>query len=224
MDWREDEDVSFDAYLAGSNAPEAEKAEARAYVEGFNAADAGRIGPRAWRGNRRPREAIEGDTAARPLRGYRRWGCSWASDTARRAAPCGSNAPVERIRWEPGRAAVLLEDGTSLRAPQVIVTVPLGVAAGRAASCSRPRPASLSALDHLAMGPVQRLVLVFREPFWAPKMSFLFARDQLPGVWWTTSPRASTVLTGWIGGPRALLVPDAEDLLGAGSGVSGNDV
>jgi monoamine oxidase len=94
----------------------------------------------------------------------------------------------------------------------VIVTVPLGVLQAGGV-VFEPRPASLSALDHLAMGPVQRLVLVFREPFWAPKMSFLFARDQLPGVWWTTSPRASTVLTGWIGGPRALLVPDAEDLL-----------
>jgi monoamine oxidase len=34
-------------------------------------------------------------------------------------------------------------------------------------------------------------------------MSFLFTPRRLPAVWWTTRLENSTLLTGWIGGPRA---------------------
>jgi monoamine oxidase len=45
-------------------------------------------------------------------------------------------------------------------------------------------------------------------------MSFLLAREQPPGVWWTGRPAEEKTLTGWIGGPRssALLRLPIEDL------------
>jgi monoamine oxidase len=60
------------------------------------------------------------------------------------------------------------------------------------------------------MGPVRRFTLLFHERWWAthdevklPKLSFLFAHDAMPPVWWTAHPWKTRTLTGWIGGPRS---------------------
>ena len=60
------------------------------------------------------------------------------------------------------------------------------------------------------MGPVRRFTLLFRERWWAehedvqlPAMSFLFAHDAMPPVWWTAHPWETRTITGWIGGPRS---------------------
>ena len=73
-----------------------------------------------------------------------------------------------------------------------------------------PVPATLIAANQLAMGPVRRFTLVFRERWWAadeevklPKLSFLFADGAMPPVWWTAHPWETRTLTGWIGGPRS---------------------
>ena len=57
---------------------------------------------------------------------------------------------------------------------------------------------------------VRRFTLLFRERWWAaldqvklPKLSFLFAHDAMPPVWWTAHPWETHTLTGWIGGPRS---------------------
>jgi monoamine oxidase len=61
------------------------------------------------------------------------------------------------------------------------------------------------------MGPARRFTLLFRERWWAehdqvrlPKLSFLFAQDAMPPVWWSAHPEESRTLTGWIGGPRSI--------------------
>ena len=208
----ESEDVSFDEFLFRSTASEASKAQSRSYVEGFNAADAARIGTAGLARQQEAEEAIEGDRAARIADGY----SALAAYMARRVVEAGGTirlgSPVELIEWQPGAAAVVLAGGERLNAEQLIVTLPLGVLqAGRVRF--DPEPPDFAALDKLAMGPVQRLVLVFRERFWSRDLSFLFAREQTPGVWWTTAPCESNVLTGWIGGPRALRVGSTEDLL-----------
>jgi monoamine oxidase len=208
----ESEDVSFDEFLSRSTAPKASKAQARSFVEGFNAADASRIGTAGLARQQAAEEAIDGDRAARIRDGY----SALAAYMERRVIAAGGTirlgAPVEAIEWQPGAATVVLGGGERLDAEQLIVSLPLGVL--QAASVRfHPGPPSFAALDKLAMGPVQRLVLVFRERFWARELSFLFAREQTPGVWWTTAPRESNVLTGWIGGPPALGVGSTEGLL-----------
>jgi monoamine oxidase len=70
-------------------------------------------------------------------------------------------------------------------------------------------PDALLAANQLAMGPVRRFTLLFRERWWAddrirlPKLSFLFADNAMPPVWWSTHPAEARTLTGWIGGPRS---------------------
>jgi monoamine oxidase len=70
------------------------------------------------------------------------------------------------------------------------------------------------------MGSVKKIIFVFRERFWAeryPHAGFIYSENDLPAVWWTPSPDASPILTGWIGGPRAHTpsVAGEEDLLSA---------
>jgi monoamine oxidase len=57
------------------------------------------------------------------------------------------------------------------------------------------------------MGIVVKLVLRFREGFWAritaPDLGFLHDLSGPFQAWWSTGRRAPTVLTGWAGGPAA---------------------
>ncbi len=34
------------------------------------------------------------------------------------------------------------------------------------------------------------------------ELSFLFAFEEMPPVWWTPRPEATNSITGWVGGPR----------------------
>ena len=73
-----------------------------------------------------------------------------------------------------------------------------------------------NALDHLAMGPVIRMVLHLREQFWSEAwfarhigredvdtLSFLHTRDEDFPVWWTAYPMRVPLLVAWSGGSFA---------------------
>jgi monoamine oxidase len=90
----------------------------------------------------------------------------------------------------------------------VILTLPLGVLQARSVAFL-PQPVEIfEAADRLAMGPAGRVVYEFDRSFWAQSaglegLSFLFAPEATPPTWWTTSPRPSPMLTGWIAGRKA---------------------
>jgi len=100
----------------------------------------------------------------------------------------------------------------------VVITLPLGVltAAPHDAGAIRvvPELSSKGALySSLATGHVMKVLLHFREAFWetmtptrpsAPALSYLFTPDELFRTWWTSYPLVAPLLTGWIGGPRAM--------------------
>jgi monoamine oxidase len=99
-------------------------------------------------------------------------------------------------------------------ARQCVVTLPLGVLqAGRVRFDPEPKLV-MQAAARLAMGSARRVTYLFRERFWverAPEMSFLFADEGLPRVWWTPLPSPVPQLTGWLGGPNALDAGLADD-------------
>jgi monoamine oxidase len=99
-----------------------------------------------------------------------------------------------------------------LSAPAAIVALPLGVLQARPGENGAVRfepalasdAAKRAALDGLVMGRAARLVLRFRAAWWPETLSFL----HLPGartfpIWWTRSPLAAPLLTGWVGGPAS---------------------
>ena len=136
------------------------------------------------------------------------------------------NTIVQNVRWKPGSVRVqAATDGT-----------PLTLTASRHHHAShrratRPRLTSLadiqiqpdpphirSAINRLAMGPVLKIAIRFRESFWERdslpilgkgqslhNMAFLHSQaDQTAfPTWWTMLPVRSDRLVGWAGGPPA---------------------
>jgi len=207
------EDLTFDEFLAlrdsgGAGRQLSETARrARQYVEGFNAADAARIGTRGLAWQQAAEDAIEGDRSARLSGGY----AGLAGYLRGRVEAAGGvlllGAPAGAVEWQPGSVAVTHISGKTHIARSAVITLPLGVLQAGSVRFTPEPGGVLDAVASLAMGAVQRIVLRFRTRFWAERatgMRFLFAADELPPTWWTTSPHESSLLTGWLGGPRSL--------------------
>ncbi len=206
-------DLSFDDFLAqspgGKSLARAREA-ARAFVQGFHAADPAELSTLALA----PREAGEPSEEAarigRVVEGYDRL-AEWLARDLGEDLHLG--APVREIAWEPGRAELTLPDGSRVNAQAAVVTVPLGVLQAPPDEPGgirfRPDPPKLrQTLGLLAMGPVLRLVLGFRELPWhgrgdLGRMRFLQTGDETFRVWWTAYPLRLPVLVAWSGGPPA---------------------
>jgi monoamine oxidase len=201
-------DMSFDHYLSQTDAPDAAKASARQYVEGFNAADAREIGIAGLARQQAAEDAIEGDRVARVVSGYGALADYLYARALAAGATLRRNAPVTRVEWKPGACAVHAGEAQD-RARRLICTLPVGVLQGGSVEFSPEPQAVLHAARSLSAGQVQRIVLQFTHPWWleAPGWTqdtgFLLAREQPLPVWWTKAPTESPLLTGWIGGPRA---------------------
>jgi monoamine oxidase len=219
-----DEDVPFAALLRrplGSHrlSPEA-RAMLRAFVEGFNAADATRMSAAGLKQQTEASEAEQGDHLYRVPDGYD----ALPEHLARPLARAGSlrlAAVVTRIRWRHGdvevdartpRGALL----PALRGRAALITVPLGVlqarppAPGAIELVPRLPEAKRAAIERLAMGNVVKLVVRFRGPLGAEPFaavprnaSFLHAPGAEIPTWWRVGRGAPTVLVGWAAGPAA---------------------
>jgi monoamine oxidase len=211
------EDVAFADWLAASDVPEDERAALTGYVEGFNAADAKRIGVKALGVQQKAEDAIEGDRAWHVLGGYGQL----AEYLAARVKELGGEVRVGweavAVRWREDDVEVETNHGV-LHAKRCIVALPLGVLqCVNDEGCLRmaPEPAAIAHARRLEMGHAARFTMVFRSRWWertgvADKeklavMSFLFTFQRSVRVWWTAhpEPEALPALTGWVGGPRA---------------------
>jgi monoamine oxidase len=182
------------------------------YVQSFNAADYRRIGVHALAVQQRAEKEIASDEVFRVGEGYDRVPEFVANKVREAGGRIELSRTVEKIEWERENVRVHVRDGGELSqysAAQAVIALPLGVLQELAVVFD-PVPAPLIAANQLAMGPVRRFTLLFRERWWAthekvklPKLSFLFAQDAMPPVWWTAHPWEKRTLTGWIGGPRS---------------------
>jgi monoamine oxidase len=203
---RLDEDPPFAAFLNEQcrDLPASDRAHAVAYAEGFNAADTTRLSTK-WLAES---EGSVGQSTGAPARiplGYDRL-AEWLA--AGLTAEIRLNTVVTAVRWRPGRVEVEAGSGELFRGRAAVVTLPLGVlqAEPGAAGAVRfdPDPAAQrAAWSALAMGPVVKLVIRFREAAWPADLGFLHTPGGPFQAWWTTRPVESTVLTGWSGGPPA---------------------
>lgn len=213
-------DESFASFLQRCcpRASQETKEHALGYVAGFNAADPAKVGVHWLFHQMEAEKKIQGDRAFRPRGGY--W--SLLQLLQKRAEKAGvrvrTNTIVQRISWRPGSVsidAVLAKHSVSLRASQLLVTVPLGVLQARpgeagAIEFSPTLPQEkLDSISGMEMGKVMRVVLHFKERFWdriqtadgrnksLSEMSFLFSQDEFFPTWWTSMPDRSPVITGW---------------------------
>jgi monoamine oxidase len=215
-------DMSFAEYQAAVPADAATAAAEANYVEGFNAADRHRIGIASLAAQQRAEDGIESDRIFHIADGYDALMKFLASQFGAAGGELAMGSVVRRIEWQRGSVRIGAS-GTGaapeeLRAPQALITVPLGVLQAHAIAFSPAPGEILTQAQRLAMGEVVRVTLLFRERFWchrrAPSipadvrrklanLSFLFTPAEVPLTWWTPNPRTSPMLTAWVGGPRA---------------------
>jgi monoamine oxidase len=191
------------------------------YVEGFNAANAGRISVAAL-------VAMEGggDVSFRILNGYDRLADSLFAGCDPQRVTVRQGVVANEIKWTRGGVKVIASSraGHSLppfRAERALITLPLGVlqAPPGATGAVRFEPElkeKREAVGKLVMGTVAKVILRFRERFWEQSdliarpaggrnlpLGFLHSHDECFPTWWTSLPVRAPIITGWAGGPAA---------------------
>lgn len=211
------EDRTFADWLAASNVDEDVRPTLKAYVEGFNAADARRISVRSLGAQQKAEDETDGGRSWQVLGGYAQLAEYLAARVKELGGEVRLGCEVLGVRWSAGKVFVETTQGEFI-APQCLVTFPLGVVqkVNRQGGMQMdPEPRAIAQAQRLEMGHASRFTMVFREPWWERSrlldretlraMSFLFTSSRMPPVWWTSPSGAKSVpaLTGWVGGPRA---------------------
>ena len=198
-------DLSFHEFVVQRGLGAEAVAWATNYVEGFNAADATRISIRSLARQQAAEDEISGDRLFRVVEGYARVPAFLLRRFLGAGGEYFAGAPVRSVDWKPGWVEVATLANQFFQAGSAILTLPLGVLQARSVAFT-PQPGRiLKAADRLAMGPVARVVYEFDGslPSGLEGLSFLFAPEAIPPTWWTTSPRPSSMLTGWMAGRKA---------------------
>lgn len=212
------EDQSVEEFLATRLASPAQQALAgfvRMMVEGFDAADPRRASVKAiaaeWCG-----DSLQGQ--ARPLGGYG----ALLGALARQLDPGRSRlmlaTVVQAVEWGGKGVRILARSGgdaVSVHAGRAVIALPVSIlqlspGSPGAVAFDPPLSGKRAALSGLAVGPVIKLVLQFRRPFWEQwqdgaftDAGFLHAPDAAFPTLWTSLPFRAPLLTAWVGGPRA---------------------
>ncbi|HSA90852.1 MAG TPA: NAD(P)/FAD-dependent oxidoreductase [Burkholderiales bacterium] len=120
--------------------------------------------------------------------------------------PVQLETAVREVRWSRGRvdaSGTFRGEPWTASAASAVVTLPLGVLQ---AGSVRFIPSLEKPLDRLASGPVIRVAMAFKHPFWEkdhPGVAF-FHNPQAPfPTFWTPLPMHAPLLTAWAGGPKA---------------------
>jgi monoamine oxidase len=93
-------------------------------------------------------------------------------------------------------------------ASRAIIALPLGVMKSGSVEFKPALRDKSEVVKNLEMGPVLRVVLLFRERFWEQwddfrDLSFMFTDDPQFPTWWTSNPLERPILTGWAAGHYA---------------------
>ena len=122
---------------------------------------------------------------------------------------------VESIRFGRDQVTVRGTSGEEVEARTAITTLPVGVLKSGKVRFEPELPASKSsALERILMGPVSKILLKFREPFWPEGMNTLACAVGPVTLFWNVfygAPRRWPVLTAYFTGPRAAHVASLDD-------------
>lgn len=203
-----DKDVSFDRFLAGRKLPEKTKSFARMMVQGFDAADPARVSAQSiieeWGDG-----GSLGEAQPRPSGGYGALMDWLATNLISRKTSLQLGAVVREVRWRRGRVTLrgmFQGEPFTVRAAQVVVTLPLGVLQANDVRFVPALAAKHTALNMLASGPVIRVAMRFHEAVWekrAPGVAFFHSPRAYFPTFWTPLPLRAPLCTAWAGGPKA---------------------
>jgi monoamine oxidase len=202
--------------LKGDEATREAATAARAFVEGFDAADPAIASARAiadeWR------SGVDFATA-RPLDGYRPMFEHLRDTCVAAGVRIRLSTIVRRISWRRGVVAIdsnCCGESQTIHARAAILTLPAGVLRHRgdetAVAFDPDLPsAKIEALRSIEMGHVVKVTLWFRTAFWERIRSgryrdaafFRCERQPFP-TYWTQLPVRNELVVAWVGGPKAI--------------------
>jgi monoamine oxidase len=214
------EDMTFEEFLnrcCNDPAMARTREMALAFVEGFDAAPAGRISAKALGKAQKASDESGGIKSLRIINGYDRVVEHLRQVIDSELGGISTRTIVKEVAWKRGevevRATGLMgEERAIIKAKAAIVTVPLGVlrAAPGSVGAIRFAPEVMSmrrAAKSLEMGTVVKIVIQFRQAFWEKgeleDMAFIHALRVPFATWWTFFPVRTNLLVGWAGGPSA---------------------
>lgn len=208
-------DRSFQEFLderPGGAALREERALARGFVEGFEAADTTLISEKSLVQQGDPTEgAME---ARRIVGGYGALVDYLARDIAR---DIRVNTAAHRIEETANGVRVTDRLGGQWSGACVIVAVPLTSLQDDSLVITPEADAMRRAARQLIMGHAKRVSVVLKERFWEEKvdeLSYLHTAHGRFSVYWTQHPVSVPLLTAWAGGPSALELSRAGDVEG----------
>jgi monoamine oxidase len=143
-------------------------------------------------------EATNGPTNFHVLSGYDQVPAALAAGLDIRL-----NAPVAEVAWDSRGCVLSLRSGETIRARQVIVTVPLPILRDGHLRFSPALPEErYAAMRRIEMGNVTKLALWFSRRFWND-FRILNTDGAIPS-WWPSGNAEYPALIGFVGGPAAL--------------------
>jgi monoamine oxidase len=189
---------------------------ARSLAEGFDAAHVERASARAivaeWAGGNSLRAS-----QYRPMRGYGPLLDTLAAELRYRGGLLQLDTPIDLVRWTRQGVEVrgsFLGRAFDARAHCAVITLPLGVLQHTSRAGGLRFAPTLSqkrdALALLAPGPVYKVLLRFRTPFWEKlddrryaDAAFFHAPGAVFPTFWTSLPVRTPLLVAWAAGPNA---------------------
>jgi monoamine oxidase len=202
---------SFATFLrAQRDIDPAQRARLLGFIEGFNAAPAGRMSAESIRADDGGVDAQQ----SRPVPEYRRLPQSMAARLKAAGGRIELNRPVTAVTWKRHRVAITAR-GRSFSAPAAIITLPLGVLRSGQPRFAPRLKAKEGIIRRLGWGQVIRVALRFDASFWTSDVvpgalrkrgravfGFFTATEEEFASWWAPNPRVP-LLVGWSGGPRS---------------------
>ena len=112
---------------------------------------------------------------------------------------------VIKIAHRKGHVIVHTNDKREFVARKIVITVSAGVLQSGALHFEPELTGHAVAINSLGFGTAMKVLLQFKTMFWkeyADNIGFLLTNEEIP-TWWTQLPTETSLLTGWLGGPRA---------------------
>jgi monoamine oxidase len=200
-------DQSFLEYITRATVSQEAKQHALGFVAGFHAADPAKVSVHWLIRTTKAEEEIDGEHSFRFVDGYESLVRALMDRIERSRCDVHLQSAVTEVVWKPGEVSVKA-GATTFRAAHAILAVPLSVLKSGGIRFLPKLEEKETAMQLLAMGPVIRVSLCFRQKFWENRdelrdASFLFTDDPEFPTWWTSNPLPYAILTGWAAGERA---------------------
>ena len=205
-------DESFERAVMRSRMGGEAVAEARLWIEAYDAADPARISVRSLAREREAEERIEGDRAFRVVTGYDGIVGALEQRIVEDLVTIHLECVVDEVHWSTGNVSVRAHSAVGstplqFTARRLVVALPLGVLQSGQVGFTPALQQKEEAMRGLEMGNVVKVVLAFKERFWHPKVSgelgFLISDSEPFRAWWTGYPVYAPTLVAWTGGPAA---------------------